>query len=148
MNPRFYTSARADVRVRTVSVPGLARGPIEARGGRTCSRPDGSEAVHAYSVLAVRLPSAIAALLSMLYGGRYAAATPDDCVGTASHAFSSAVAALARLWSEGAAYSGFESNAFAGSLADCVTVLIALPFGFFAGIGAVVVCAFRLVFPS
>jgi hypothetical protein len=81
----------------------------------------------------------------MLYGGRYAAATQDDYVGAAHNAFNAAVVALARLSNEGAAYLGFEDNAFTGSLADGVTVLVALLFGFFAGIGAFVVCAFRLI---
>jgi hypothetical protein len=92
--------------------------------------------------------SIIAALASMLYGGRYEAIARDDYIGTAHHAFECAVLALTQLWQQAAIGLGLSGNAVMTSVAEFIAVAAALLFAIFAGIGGAIVYGIKLVLPA
>lgn len=127
-------------------ISGHPRAGSSKKGGmRAYRRPEYGRTVRAFGVFNVL--SMIAALLSMLYGG-YEATAQDDYIGTAHHAFDCAVLRLTHLWQLVATSLGLADNAFMTSVAEFASVVAALLFAIFAGIGGAIVYGIKLLLPA
>jgi hypothetical protein len=81
----------------------------------------------------------------MLYGARYAATSQTETIDTARHAFDCASIELTQRWDQIATAIGLADNAFLTSFMGAVGMVVALFFAAFAGIGAAIVHAFKLL---
>jgi hypothetical protein len=94
----------------------------------------------------LRTPTAVAAVLSMLYGGYSAALTRADYLEVAHQAFKSGFVVVAQLWSQIAGAVGISNNGFVTSVVEFVAVMVSLFFALFAGLGGAIVAAFQALF--
>jgi hypothetical protein len=99
-------------------------------------------------LLKPHMPSTIAVMLSMLYGGHYAATTHAEYSEVAHQAFKSAFFGITQLWSQFSSVIGIPDNSFVTSVVEFLAVMISLFFALFAGIGGVVVYVFQILFHS
>jgi hypothetical protein len=128
-------------------ISGHPRAGSSKKGGmQTYNRPEHGRTFRSFGLFNV--PGIIAALASMLYGGRYGATAQDDYIGTAHHAFNSAVLALTQLWQVVATPLGLSGNTFVTSIAEFAAVVAALLFAIFAGIGGAIVYGIKLLIQS
>jgi len=146
MNTRLHETAERDAlfaRATILKHPEAAR--PEAGPRALYRKPGHAAAIRVNRFFNVKIPGAFAALASMLYGARFEATTPTDTIGTAQHAFDAAFIELTQRWDQIATVLGLPENSFLTSFMGFLGMVVALFFAVFAGIGAAVVHAFKLL---
>jgi len=115
-------------------------------GMRTYQRLTAIGLLHVRGLFKVFAPSTIAIVLSIIYGGHYAAITHSEYIETAHHGFNFAFTELTELWDQVATVVGLSNVSTVRSVVDFLTVIVALLFAVFAGIGALFVQVFQMLF--
>jgi len=144
MNSWFNKMAYTEARYGTGSVFKHAGGvaTVKEAGKQTYQQLPAVGLFQVRGLFKVFTPSTIAIMLSIFYGGHYAAATHSEYLETAHHAFNLAFTELTELWNQVSTPVGLPNDSSVRSVVDFLTVIVALLFAAFAGIGALFVQVF------